>query len=173
MYEQYYESDKFEQLSEDDIRMIEQIYGRCNRRGPMPKRSPAIPCTTKVTKPPKNGKNNTPPLSQPKTLLPNICKTNFDAVTKFRGELWLFKNQVSFASHAPAVKSSGFYHYNSFVIVSFKYSWRIDEHHRVEGPVRINQLFDGLPVSDTVHISAAFETISSGIIFFIGKFYCF
>lgn len=94
MFGMYFESPKYDQLTAEDIRMIEEIYGRCRQRRSLPHKTSVPPCSTKTTTTvaPENSEINQL-LSQPK---PNICNTNFDAVTMFRGQLWLFKNQVGF-----------------------------------------------------------------------------
>lgn len=95
MFFVYFESSKFDELSEEDLRRLEQMYGNCRRNR---SRSPMVALTScdneilPKSATPTNTERNELHL-QPR---PNICKTDFDAITMFRGQIWIFKNQVNF-----------------------------------------------------------------------------
>lgn len=106
------------QLSEDDKRGIQYLYGSA-RHAP-----PVMTETNEI-----------------ETELPNACKTNFDAVSMIRGELFFFKSQ---------------------------YIWRIRDGQLQAGyPALSSRHWKGIPE----HIDAAFEDKSGNIWFFQGDSY--
>uniref|UniRef100_A0A3Q4MEJ1 Matrix metallopeptidase 11b n=1 Tax=Neolamprologus brichardi TaxID=32507 RepID=A0A3Q4MEJ1_NEOBR len=113
------------QLSEDDKRGIQYLYGS-------PRHTPPVMTETNEIE---------TELVRPLKIHPNACKTNFDAVSMIRGELFFFKSQ---------------------------YIWRIRDGQLQAGyPALSSRHWKGIPE----HIDAAFEDKSGNIWFFQGDSY--
>lgn len=76
MFAAYSNPCRLEQLYEYDLRNIQRLYG----------------CEIKTLTPP-----NCPDLiveNEMPEIAINVCNTTYDSITKFRGEIFVFKNQV-------------------------------------------------------------------------------
>lgn len=81
MFAAYSHPCRLEQLYEYDQRNIRNLYG----------------CEMKPTSPPKCADDNEITDDEmPESNAFNVCNITYDSITKFRGELFIFKNQVNF-----------------------------------------------------------------------------
>ncbi|KAM6902447.1 stromelysin-3-like [Xenentodon cancila] len=130
------------QLSEDDKRGIQYLYG------PPRRTSPEITETNDLS-----------------TELPDACRTNFDAVSMIRGELFFFKSQYvwrirdgKLQAGYPALSSRHWRGFPDYIDAAYEDKsgniwffkgdsyWVFDAERKITGPDSVQQL--GLPVTD-------------------------
>lgn len=144
-------NNRYNDLFEDDIRGIRLLYGYANtvdqvRPTQRPRRIPER-YSKQATQPTRAPQTTRPPvvqIPQKKPEMPDTCKTSYDAITLFRNELFIFKDQ---------------------------FLWRLSDHGLMAGyPLLTRRMWDGLP-EDFKKIDAVYVNQKGKIVFFIGRFF--